>query len=541
MKTKAFLLLLLAQMSLAHAQTQWRLEAFVEYFGHVRGSILGFKVKGFVGSHANNPYNVAVAEYNPTINDPRLLFYHISTPQDTTPRWIIPGGANVEHGDFNDDGFTDLAVWKSLNTDHDDTVLVYLGNPTGIDTIPSYKLSAEQQRSAFGRWMCVGDLNNDGTDDLIVTAPTYYLDFFGQSYGKIYVYFGGSVLHSRPDFTITGKHSRAGLGTNCAIGDFNADGFTDMAIRGLYQSGTGFSYGYLNIYLGSAQIDTIADLTNEKASTASLNDGLAAFDVNGDNQVDLLWTLADSSQRSVFVHYGGKDFQQHFQTEPDFIITAPRGSGDFGNEICNAGDMNGDGDSDLLIAAFGTGQGNGIVFLYTAGRAFDNRFDAARGQSREGAFGASVDRFGDINKDGFDDIIIGAPNQPWTRYEGYFGIFLGDSRIPTNVKIQAVDKIPGDFNLSVGYPNPFNHKTLFEYTLKREARVEIKIFNLLGKEVKTLLDAQRAASQYGVSWDGRDEMEKVVPNGVYFVRMKAFASDGAEVVFEQTQKFTVVR
>src|SRR5574342_189097 len=107
MKTKIFLLVMVAFTPLAHAQTQWRLEAFLEYFGHVSGTSLGFRVKGFVGSRPNNPYNVAVAEgYNPTIEAARLLFYHIASPQDTTPRWIIPGGANVEHGDFNGDGFT---------------------------------------------------------------------------------------------------------------------------------------------------------------------------------------------------------------------------------------------------------------------------------------------------------------------------------------------------------------------------------------------------------------------------------------------------
>ncbi len=422
-----------------------------------------------------------------------------------------------------------------------DTVLVYLGNVAGIDTIPALKIAAEKERSEFGARMCVGDLNNDRIDDLVITAELYQKDPFQNNEGKVYVHLGGPALRATPDFTITGSHPGARLGSRCAIGDFNEDGFNDLAIRGYDESNQAASFGYLNIYLGSTKLDSVADLTGPKMGPVSLsNNGLAVFDANGDLRADFLWTFVDNlGNRAIYLNYGGYDFESRFKAGPDFIIPAPPGS-DFGNEIIGA-DMNGDSENDLIIAGQFTGQGNGIVFVYTGGKALDDRFDAARGQSREGAFGASVDRFGDINKDGFDDIIIGAPNQPWTRYEGYFGIFLGDSRIPTNVKIQAVDKIPGDFNLSVGYPNPFNHKTLFEYTLKREARVEIKIFNLLGKEVKTLLDTQRAAGQYGVPWDGRDEMEKIVPNGVYFVRMKAFASEGSEIVFEQTQKFTFVR
>ena len=177
------------------------------------------------------------------------------------------------------------------------------------------------------------------------------------------------------------------------------------------------------------------------------NNGLAVFDANGDQRADFLWTFVDTfGNRAVHINYGGYDFESRFKAGPDFIVPAPPGS-DFGNEITGA-DMNGDSENDLIIAGQFTGQGNGIVFVYTAGKALDDRFDAARGQSREGAFGASVNRVGDINKDGFDDIIIGAPNQPWTRYEGYYGIFLGDSRIPTNVENQRTEKTPRDFTLT---------------------------------------------------------------------------------------------
>ncbi len=513
------------------AQTPWRMKAFLEYFGHVQGTSLGTRVKGFVGSHPNNPYNVAVVEgYNPAIEAARLLFYHIVSPQDTTPRWIIPGGANVEHGDFNGDGFTDLAVQKSVNVERNDTVLVYLGTATGIDTLPRFKLPAEREGSHFGFAMCAGDLNNDRIDDLVITAP-----------GKVYIYFGGALLKSTPDLTIPGSRPNAGLGWRCAIGDFNDDSFDDLAIRGYDHAVQEAFFGYLNIYFGSAQIDTIVDLTSPKASTAFFLDDLSAFDVNGDDRVDLLWTFADSSQRSVFIHYGGSDFQQRFQAGPDFIINAPAGSCDFGNEICNAGDMNGDDEEDLLIAAKCTGQGNGIVFVYAGGKALDDLFDAARGQTLEGAFGSSVSGVGDINHDGYCDIVIGAPNQPWSRYEGYFGIFLGDPRIPTSVEANKPEKIPTDFVLRSAYPNPFNRETIFELSLPRRAMIEMKVFNILGKEVKILLYAEYVSGQHQIHWDGKDQRGEAVPNGIYFIRVRAIAPNSTQILFEQTQKFTVVK
>lgn len=541
MRIKVPILLLLSQLSLASAQQpQWKLQSFMEYFGHEPGTSLGTRVKGFVGSRSNNPYNVAVVEgYNPTIGAARLLFYHITFPQDTIPRWIVPGGANVVHGDFNGDGLTDLAIQKSVNVERNDTVMIYLGNAVGIDTIPSFKLPAEQERSGFGREMCVGDLNNDQIDDLVITAPGYYVS--SGNNGKVYVYFGNPKLQTVPDITITGGTPEAGLGSRCAIGDFNGDGFNDLAIRGFYQSGTGFSYGYLNIYFGSTNFDAVPDLISPRASTAFIADDLAAFDVNGDQHTDLLWTFADSSQRAVFIHNGGEDFQERFQSEPDFIIPAPV-AGLFGNEIKNAGDMNGDGYDDIAIAAFAFGQQNGIVFIYTTGKGFDNQFDAARGQSLDGNFGTSISAIGDINQDGYSDIIVGAPEQPWSRNEGYFGIFLGDPRIPTSVKNPSSEVVePFDFVLEPGFPNPSKQAIIFNLGVKQRALFEATVFNLLGREVRNLLRSEFAAGNYQILWDGKNHEGEDVPAGIYFVRIKAFVSSSTRTVFEKSQKFIVVR
>ncbi len=61
-RTFLFLLCLSMITSAAHAQTQWVLQPFMQYFGYEREKALGSRVKGFVGSQPNNPYNVAVAE-----------------------------------------------------------------------------------------------------------------------------------------------------------------------------------------------------------------------------------------------------------------------------------------------------------------------------------------------------------------------------------------------------------------------------------------------------------------------------------------------
>lgn len=543
MKGKLLLLLLLGELPPVHSQIPWKLEPFLEYFGTVRGSVLGARVKGFVGSHSNNPYNVAVTEgYNLIIEDPRLLFYHISTPQDTTPRWIIPGANNVEHGDCNGDGLTDFAVRKSVSTDRNDTVLVFLGNPTGIDTIPTYKLPAEQERSAFGRNMCVGDINNDGISDLIVTAENFRVKLDQGEQGKVYIYYGKDSLSDQPALTITGRHPGARLGSRSAVADFNCDGFNDLVVRGCDATVQNSFFGYLKLYFGSAAFDTVADLTAPR-SYRTIVDGLVAFDANADGKADLLWTYSDSltSQKFVYIHFGGSDFAERFRAKPDFVIPAPFGSGDFGNEIANAGDMNGDGDNDIVIGAYTTGQNNGLVFVYTAGKALDDEFDAAKGQSLDGAFGSSLDGVGDINRDGYSDIIIGAPNQPWLRHQGYFGIFKGDSRIPTGIARLSTETLPSAFALLCAHPNPFKHESNIQFNLPQPAIVKIKVYSILGKEVMTLLDSEQFAGQQQVSWNGRDKNGEIIPSGIYLVRMQAFSRSDSRLLFEQTNKLTVVR
>jgi hypothetical protein len=392
--------------------------------------------------------------------------------------------------------------------------------------------------------MCVGDLNNDNIDDLVVTAEFYYAQIGQNHQGKVYIYFGRSSLNSIPDLTITGSYPGARLGANCAIGDFNDDGFNDLAIRGYDVTMQQSFFGYLNIHFGSAQLDTVADLTsNRTGQGAATSGGLAAFDANGDQKIDLLWTFVDASsyERSVFIHYGGADFQYRFPAGPDFIIHGPIGSGEFGNEICNAGDMNGDGADDIVIAAYATGQENGIIFVYTGGKAIDDQFDAARGQALDGNFGRSISSVGDINHDGYSDIIIGAPSQPWGWREGYFGIFLGDPRIPTNIAIKNIDSIPSNFVLYPAYPNPFNVETIFKFSLSHQALIEIAIYNILGKEVKSLLKTEYNSGKYKVPWDGKKQTGETVPNGIYFCRMRAIVLDNRQTIFEQTQKFTVIK
>ncbi|MDZ7292471.1 MAG: carbohydrate binding domain-containing protein [candidate division KSB1 bacterium] len=88
----------------------------------------------------------------------------------------------------------------------------------------------------------------------------------------------------------------------------------------------------------------------------------------------------------------------------------------------------------------------------------------------------------------------------------------------TRVKDGAI--VPAAYALSQNYPNPFNPETRISYSLPKNARVTIEIFNTLGQRVRTLLDEHKAAGNYEIVWDGRNDRGEMVATGIYFYQLR---------------------
>jgi len=80
---------------------------------------------------------------------------------------------------------------------------------------------------------------------------------------------------------------------------------------------------------------------------------------------------------------------------------------------------------------------------------------------------------------------------------------------------------PSDFALDQNYPNPFNPETTINYQIAEESNVTIKIYSLMGREIKTLVNQKLPAASYSAKWDGTDNNGNRVSSGIYFVQMKA--------------------
>lgn len=108
----------------------------------------------------------------------------------------------------------------------------------------------------------------------------------------------------------------------------------------------------------------------------------------------------------------------------------------------------------------------------------------------------------------------------------------GRKKLHQPIEITAVE--PKKYSLDQNFPNPFNSTTSFKYEIPTATNVRIEVFNVLGRKVKTLVDADKEAGFYTVAWDGIDDQGKNVVSGIYFYHM--FTPK-----FNMTHKMIVVR
>jgi len=113
-----------------------------------------------------------------------------------------------------------------------------------------------------------------------------------------------------------------------------------------------------------------------------------------------------------------------------------------------------------------------------------------------------------------------------------------EASIPIPVRFGNAEELkdlqPSHFELKGNYPNPFNPETVIKFNLPQDSRVTLRVYNILGQVVNTVVDEVLPAGAHAVVWDGKNEQGKDVASGVYFYRIKA--GD-----FESTQKMTLLR
>ena len=82
-------------------------------------------------------------------------------------------------------------------------------------------------------------------------------------------------------------------------------------------------------------------------------------------------------------------------------------------------------------------------------------------------------------------------------------------------------RLPKAFQLFQNCPNPFNAETIIKYELPRRSKVTMKIYNLFGQEITTLLDEEKEAGSHQALWAGNNALGRLVASGIYLIRLEA--------------------
>lgn len=491
---------------------------------------------------------------------PRLEVFYGGDLSKSSPDFIISHPDKLQlsaptAGDFNDDGFSDIVINYEAETSG---INIYLGGQN-MDNQSDYELTFSQMFSENlgGSWSNVafeapvnaGDINNDGVDDLVFSAH--------EVQDKSYVLFGGSTFSTLPDLEIDS------YATNfVSLQDFDGDGINDLALSSFFGNNT------INIYSGfdsenggsfsqdpSTVIFEPANDGNRFLLYFGLN--MDGGDFNGDGFSDLAispflhYAVADPTEgvESIYVYLGGANSDSLVDHKFGLKTALFTGGGNTSQtgifltqnlgELTMVPDQNGDGADEILV---GTTPGN-----------FEFETNAVI------YFGASD--ITTINNDG--DILFEAPNQR-------LGLGVNNNNIISQTAHTAVGDFDNDkkndflftqgsdfnfvkspvyfysseefsvgneeeitevsaFHLNQNYPNPFNPSTNISYSIPQTTDVSLKIYDVTGRLVSTLVNKRQASGSYDVNLNA-----SAWASGIYFYRI--VAGD-----FIKTRKLTLIK
>jgi hypothetical protein len=345
-------------------------------------------------------------------------------------------------GDVNNDGFDDVVVGAYLydgDQVSEGAAFVYLGSSTGLQDMPAWSAEGNQTGSGFGFSVAsAGDVNGDGHDDVIIGAP--YHDNGSVDEGRAYLYLGNAIgLESAPDWAVEADQESAWLGWRVRpAGDVNGDGYDDVIVVAYQYDDGQTNEGKVFVYSGSESglsASPAWEFATDQAEARMAGAGTAG-DVNNDGYDDVVvgshaYDNGEPNEGRVWVFHGSR---RGLAEEPSLILESDMPYAYFGYSAYTAGDVNADGFDDVVIGAFGYSNGvetaEGAAFVYTgsSGGLASSAAWSFESNQADAWFGLSAQTAGDLNSDGYDDVVISSERCDLTRSDqGGAWVFLGSA------------------------------------------------------------------------------------------------------------------
>jgi hypothetical protein len=369
-----------------------------------------------------------------------------------TSSWEVTGGANNAYladssrslgaGDWNGDGYSDLLGgapgWPVNGNGATGRVFVYDGGPAGLSAGAAASQSGPVAAGQFGYALAsAGDVDGDGFDELLVGAP-----FAPQalpphlSAAGLASLFAGSAsgLGGGPDRSAEGYNVSDYFGWSVAgMGDVDGDGYDDVIV-----GGSGLAEGYYGSPSGLSSAEDLF-LPGEPGWNSFGYSVAGAGDVNRDGYDELLvgspWQDdGGTDSGAAWLYLGSASGPSQVAADFDWTYAPAQANAQFGQGVSPAGDVNRDGFDDVIVGApgFSNGQNNegaALIFLGSASGLLSTPQRTLEGGQNGAAFGTSVSLAGDVNGDSYADVVVGAPlyNVASTADAGAAFAYLGSS------------------------------------------------------------------------------------------------------------------
>ncbi len=286
-----------------------------------------------------------------------------------------------------------------------------------------------------------------------------------------------------------------------AFGDFDSDGKQNFSIGGM--GGKVWIYEHMSGNDYQVNLADSLEITHAYIMTFTNdldNNGKPELWIGGDNYI------GGVGSTSIFLFEASSDDTYEIVYRIDIIGVI---SFFAGNLLCS--DLDKDGEDEVLLCIdqhvlVFKNSGDGYKLYYLKRNELLNQNSVY--------YSATT---ADFDNDGYPEIVISMDleQQFYRRFSRIYKLTktLGVEENNENVNIE--------FKLFQNYPNPFNPSTTIGLEINQVSEVLIKIYNILGKEIKLLLDINLPAGEHTVQWDGKDDEGNILPGGVYFIQMTA--------------------
>jgi hypothetical protein len=424
------------------------------------------------------------------------LYLNNSGTLSLNPDWVsgdLVYTFSCAFGDADGDGDLDLAVagGESYNNNPEQPRIYYNIGGT-LESLPSWKATASQY-SYDVNW---ADFDNDGDLDVVFAGESSPNRIFANNNG---------VISTTPTWQSTDASQYA---NSLFVGDVNSDGYLDLAISDNSQLG---GSGKFKIYLS---VNGTLNTTPFWISTFSgYGSGINLADIDNDSDIDLL-TGGWWQPVRIYLNNNGT-----FNTDPEYTSTSTSVV-----EVMVCGDVDNDAVQNIQQNFISDGLRK-LFYLPRTPLQFVNRVIVGNDTLQNNQYCYDLENgwvmLADQPGSGTSvtietavtwDIDMGITN--WDQNKGNY-LFLNTS---DPVFVNSEVTIPDGFVLYQNYPNPFNPSTNIEFQIADGNFVSLKVYDVVGKEVATLVDEYKSAGRYEVAFNASN-----FPSGIYFYQMTAGA------------------